>query len=457
MEIAKDSHVRLLENLPVTSIFPSPENDKVYTPVNLDDPEFLRLVESVRKSGVKVPLVVTLDDYILSGHRRHAAARRAGLQVVPCYRENITRQHPEFVQRLVEYNEQRTKTIAEQLRESVIQVEPEEAYEALLSHREESARLSVASVSIDGEKTRKGISAAKLPMLLTAQKVLRERQEFWPLSVRQVHYALLNEPPLRHASKSDSLYQNDSQSYKDLCDLLTRARLTGEVPFNCLADETRPVVIWDAHKSARPFISSQLDEFLKGYWRDLQQSQPNHIEIVGEKNTVAGILKPVAARYTIPLTTARGFSSLDPRFQMVQRFKSSGKQKLILIVLSDFDPSGESIFESFVKSLRGDFGIYQVEAFKAALTPEQIARYSLPPQMQAKKTDSRSKKFTAKHGADVYELEALPPRTLQEELTRTIDSVLDVAAFNQELDAEKRDAAELDVYRRRAHTALKDG
>ena len=457
----KVHHGALLENqhkapelLHIAFIYPSPENDKVYDPVNTIDPDFLRLVESVKKNGIKVPLVVTLDNYILSGHRRYAAARRAGLERVPCFRENIRRGDPDFLRLLTDYNEQRNKTIAEQLRESVVQSDPEESYQALIDYREEKARLSFESVHIVGVKTRKKITPAKIPLLNAAIKVINERRDFWPLSVRQVHYALLNDPPLKHASKPDSIYQNDPQSYGNLVNLLARARVAGGIPFYCLADETRPVIIWDVHKSAKPFIDEQLDEFLKGYRRDLQQSQPNHIEIVGEKNTVAGILKPVASRFHIPLTTARGFSSLDPRFQMVQRFKNSGKEKLILIVLSDFDPSGESIFQSFVQSLRGDFGIYKMEALKAAITPPQIQSYSLPVGGQAKPKDSRAKKFIKEHGPDVYELEALPPRTLQNELTRVIDSVLDAKAFNQEIDAQKRDAAELDTLRRRAHKAL---
>jgi hypothetical protein len=43
---------------------------------------------------------------------------------------------------------------------------------------------------------------------------------------------------------------------------------------------------------------------------------------------------------------------------------------------------------------------------------------------------------------------------LQQILTDAIDSVLDVDAFNQELDRERQDAAALDVHRRRALAAL---
>lgn len=98
------------------------------------------------------------------------------------------------------------------------------------------------------------------------------------------------------------------------------------------------------------------------------QSQPNHIEIVGEKNTIQGVLRPVAMDYTIPYTIGGGYSSLPPRYAMAQRFKKSGKEQLVLLVLSDFDPEGEDIAEGFARSMRDDFKIKLVFPVKVALT-----------------------------------------------------------------------------------------
>ena len=64
----------------IDKIQPSPENDKLYRPVDPDDPETVSLAESIRKFGIREPLVLTLDGHILSGHRRFAAARLAGLE-----------------------------------------------------------------------------------------------------------------------------------------------------------------------------------------------------------------------------------------------------------------------------------------------------------------------------------------------------------------------------------------
>jgi hypothetical protein len=55
------------------------------------------------------------------------------------------------------------------------------------------------------------------------QHILAQRVEFWPLSDCSIHYALLNDPRLRHAGKLGSVYANDRASYDDLTDLLSRA------------------------------------------------------------------------------------------------------------------------------------------------------------------------------------------------------------------------------------------
>src|SRR6185503_10390616 len=288
------------------------------------------------------PLAVTLDHFILSGHRRHAAARVARLHSVPCRILPFNRSdNPDrFLRLLREHNRQRNKSYDEKLREEIITINPDSAYQSLIEHRTKSAGVKVDGLAIVGEMRRAAISKAKQGFLDAVLTVLEDNREFWPMSDRQIHYPLLNDPPLRQSSKPASAYRNDLASYKSLVDLLTRARLKGLIPMEAIADETRPVVLWKTWPDVQGFVRSELDGLLKNYWRDLMQSQPNHIEILVEKNTVASAVKAVAMRYCIPMTSGRGFCSLPPRFQMAKRFRASGKEKLILLVASDFDPDG---------------------------------------------------------------------------------------------------------------------
>jgi hypothetical protein len=387
---------------------------------------------------------------ILSGHRRYAAATLAGLREVPCKREVILHSDPRFLPLLVEYNRQRVKGLAEVVREEVVRqsANPDGAYADLLQYRREHSRIEVETGVIEGTKRRAAITKAKGPFLDAIRLVLERLQRYWPLSDRLIHYQLLNAPPFIHASKPRSIYRNDPPSYKALVELLTRARVAGMVPFEAIHDPTRPVKTWDVFRDPGPFIRRELDNFLRRYWRDLQVSQPCHLEILGEKNTIESIIRPVAADYTIPFTLGRGYSSLPPRHAMKQRFQRSGKDRLIILVLSDFDPEGEDIAHSFARSIRDDFKISSVSFTKVGLTAQQVQDLHLPPGAIAKEKSSRRKRFVQRHGEHVYELEAVEPEQLQTMLRKSIESVLDMDQFRAEQDKEREDAAHLANVRR---------
>jgi hypothetical protein len=457
---AEMGHVPISDTIihrPLSEIRPSPENDKLYRLVDTNDPDFLAFVEQVRINGITDPLVTTIDGFIVSGHRRYAAAKYLGMDSVPCRTANIHHTDPRFLTLLRDCNRQRVKTLDEVLREEVVSANPEESYRLLLEHRRQQAAVDdVDTIELGAVKRRARITAAKRPFLDAILRILREYRDSWPLSVRQIHYYLLNDPPLIHAGKPGSTYRNDIKSYKMADELTVRARLTREIAMNAIHDATRPVVTWNVFDNPAPFIKEQLNEFLKGYYRNLMQSQPNHIEIIGEKNTIAGAIQPVAMEYTIPYTIGRGYSSLPPRHDMAVRFRRSGKEKLILLVLSDFDPEGEDIGRAFAQSMRDDFGITNIVPIKVALTGLQVDELNLPPMMTAKKTSSRRAGFVRKHGEHVFELESIPPAPLQQLLRDGINDAIDVDAFNAEIDREMRDAAFLDTVRRRAHEMLGD-
>jgi hypothetical protein len=60
-----------------------PENDAAYHGFDIRNTDDEALYESVKHSGVLEALTVSMDGFILSGHRRHWAALIAGLEHVP--------------------------------------------------------------------------------------------------------------------------------------------------------------------------------------------------------------------------------------------------------------------------------------------------------------------------------------------------------------------------------------
>ena len=291
---------------------------------------------------------------------------------------------------------------------------------------------------------RKKISKAKMPFLQAALRVIEAHREFWPLSVRQVHYRLLGpSAPLKHASKPDSTYANDLKSYRDLADLLARGRIAGMVPWPAIDDETRPEALNNHFRNTGQFFEYGIRNFLRGYQRNRQQSQPHHIEIIAEKLTVKTILEGVAADYSIPLTISRGMSGPTLKKKIADRYWRSKKKCLILLVVADLDPAGDAIAQDIRDAFERDFGIQssRIEVYKVALNIEQVQEMDLEPSMDAKVSSPTYAEFVDRYGVtDAYELEALEPPDLQQILEDAIGEVMDMDAYQAELDHEEKDA-----------------
>jgi ParB-like chromosome segregation protein Spo0J len=451
-----------IELVPLSALIPAKVNDAVYRPVDPADPAVIDLAAKVQKQGLLEPIVVTLDTVILSGHRRRVACQLAGVKIVKVRRHPIRSTDPGFPNLLVSFNAQRVKSVDEQIRETVVTASKADAYKALIDHRRAAADRPLASAGAAGlnvrrvgrARRRSAISPAKRPMLEAAVAVLEANREYWPLTVRQVHYRLLNDPPLRHANKPESRYANDQKCYSDLSDLLSRGRLAGDVSWESVHDPTRPQTQWQIWPNPGPFVDDQVEQFLRGYRRNLLQSQAAYYEIVGEKITVQTIIERVAGEYGMPCSIGRGYSSVDLRYQLAERFRASGKERLLLLLLNDFDPEGENITNTLPGSLRDEFGIADIVPVKVVLTFDQVQAMGLPPGGTVKAGSSRTKGFRDRYGTDTYELEALPPAELMRLLREAIEGVLDTDAFRTEQDREADDAVRLEAWRSRMRSLM---
>ncbi|QDU41718.1 hypothetical protein Mal52_01710 [Symmachiella dynata] len=450
-----------LREVDTFAIEPAPENDKLYDPIREDDPAFLSLVEDIRVNGIINSIGVSADGYIFDGHRRFAAARHLGLDRLTIRIDpNISRlaDRDAFIRRLRSCNEQRVKTTAEVMRESLVTMEPD-TWQRMCDYRTSVSNVDGAEVfRLIGRKKRSQI-VQKRGLADAIVKVVNDYySKYGTTSDRKVFYLLLNLPGLLRNDVRKTPFANNDECYQDVTDLLTRLRLDGSIPFDAIVDETRPVVEWDTHRSVGPFITRELENLFSGYWRDLLQSQPNHVELLVEKNTVASALRKIAAKYTLPMTSGRGYSSLPPRKAMVDRFRASGKEKLIVIAVSDFDPEGQDIPNAFGLSLRDDFDIGPDELviIKAALTHQQTQELDLHEGQMAKEDSSRYQRFVDAYGDRCWELEAIPTDTLREIVDGTIQRTIDMDAFRSEVEKQRQEQRELDKHRRSVRELLSD-
>ena len=443
------------------AIEPAPENDGIYDPVREDDPAFQSFAEDIRQNGIINPIGVSVDGYIFDGHRRYAAAQHLDMDRITVRIDpGISRQKdPDaFLRRLRSCNDQRVKTTAEVMREGLVTIESD-TWQRVCDYRESVSNINGAEMfRIVGTKKRSKIVQKRMLADAIIEVVVDYYDEYGATSDRKVFYLLLNIPGLLRNDVRKTPFENTDECYQDVTDLLTRLRLDGSIPFEAIEDETRPVIIWDTHRHVRTFIDKELDNFLSNYWRDLLQSQSNHVELLVEKNTVASALRKVAAKYTLPMTSGRGYSSLPPRKAMVDRFRASGKEKLIVVVAADFDPEGQDIPNAFGLSLRDDFDIEpdRLVIVKAALTYQQTQELDLHEGQFAKEDSARYQRFVDAYGERCWELEAVPTDTLREIVEATIQRTIDMDSFRREVKIQRQEQQELDDHRHSMIAALRD-
>ncbi|NDH68701.1 MAG: hypothetical protein EBY22_12515 [Gammaproteobacteria bacterium] len=188
------------------------------------------------------------------------------------------------------------------------------------------------------------------------------------------------------------------------------------------------------------FIERETRYFLTGFARNLMAEQKSHIEVVLEKNALRSVVLEVTQAYCIPLTVSRGYCSIGPRHDISQRYFRSGKDRLILLFLTDFDPDGQEIAKSFAQSMRNDFGIQNLVAHKVLLNHQDILENDLPSDMDAKVSSPHYLKFVSEFGTKVVELDAAPVSLIQNKLKEAIEAVINIETFNRQLELEEKDA-----------------
>lgn len=441
-------------------------NGKIYKPIDPKSERVQALAKSIRAEGLLQPLHITTDNVIVSGHTRAVACYVAGLEIVQVIREPFASTVPNFAALLVAHNDQRLKSPQEQIKEAIASIDANDAHNKLLAARrtvtqQQYQRLSANGLRIIGTSSnaakRSGISEAKMSMLKAAIGVLEKYREYWPLTLRQVHYRMLSLYILRHANKPESIYDNTQNAYKDLSDLLTRARLTGELPWESLHDPTRPFVPWRQWDSVGDYTKEQFKQFLTGYKRNLLIGQPSYVELVVEKIAAQDIAERAAGMYHVPVGVGRGYTSATSLEETAERFRASGKDHFTLLIAGDLDPEGENIVETWDKHLHYEHGIDRsaLHVVKVGVNPEHVQQYNLSP-LPTKESSSRQKAFVAKHGDAAYELEAFEPDVLQNIMRDSIRSVIDLNIFAEQQRRESEDARYLMALREKLRDHFDD-
>ena len=109
-------------HFPVSVIRVASENDLLYDRFGVANRDDADLAISIRDKGIQEPLTISKDDYLLSGHRRLAAAKYLGLETVPCRVVDVYflgLSTAERLEALRLYNRQREKSPGERIKEKL--------------------------------------------------------------------------------------------------------------------------------------------------------------------------------------------------------------------------------------------------------------------------------------------------------------------------------------------------
>lgn len=269
-------------------------------------------------------------------------------------------------------------------------------------------------------------------LLAQAQAVLEEYRDYWPLTCRQIFYRLVG----AHG------YEKTEAAYGRLCHHLANARRGKLIPFDAIRDDGVTTYRLEHFDDKDAFLR-HVRRLGENYTRNKLAGQNRHIEVWCEAAGMLPQLNEVARRFSIRAYSSGGFDSLTAKKELADRICRMGKPAVILH-LGDYDPSGESIFDSvaedvaaFVKADRR-WGTIDVTFERVALTKDQVRVYDLPTS-PAKATDSRSRGWDG----GTCQLEALPPNVIADILLMAIHRHFDFIQYGMDEAREEYERDEI--------------
>ena len=194
--------------IPIAKIRPAPENDTLYGPIDPGDPKIQQMAKEMRQQRkCRTVLTLSSDFFVMDGHRRLTAAKLAGLTKLECIIDPTLHADPKFVQELVRFNNQRIKSNDVLFREAVVATSKNDAYERLKKARAKASEIQsdVEEIQFTSRTIQNTITLRRMPFLDAVAQVIEDNRAYWPLNARQIHYRLLNRPPLKDSSKDGQI------------------------------------------------------------------------------------------------------------------------------------------------------------------------------------------------------------------------------------------------------------
>jgi hypothetical protein len=261
--------------------------------------------------------------------------------------------------------------------------------------------------------------SSTLDVIQKANEIIEEYQaDGFDLTLRQLYYQFV----------SRDLIPNSQKSYNRLGDIISNARLNGDIDWGAIKDRTRQL------KENLHFDNpSDAIENIAGWYKiDTRADQDTHIECWVEKEALVGVVERACRKLDIPFFACRGYVSQTAMYEAAKRFQDISDydyKNIVILHLGDHDPSGIDMTRDIAERLNLTFGT-PVEIKRIALNMAQIDEYNPPPN-PAKLTDSRVGGYLKKYGQQSWELDALDPKTITTLIEKESNKYTDIAKRNR--------------------------
>jgi hypothetical protein len=228
------------------------------------------------------------------------------------------------------------------------------------------------------------------------------------MTLRQLYYRLVSAGALN----------NHQKEYNRLKVLMGRLREEGDLPRTWIVDHVRTTYKPSSWSGLGEYGDSVRECYRKDFWSSLGC----HVEILVEKDAVAGTLQPVTSKYDVALRVLRGYSSISFAGEIADEWSDIDKP-INAYYLGDYDPSGMDI-ERDVREKIQRYGNCEFEWTRLAILEDDFDEFDLIP-LPIKLSDKRAASFLDQHGKHCAELDALPPTELRRRVEEAILSHVD--------------------------------
>lgn len=259
------------------------------------------------------------------------------------------------------------------------------------------------------------------------------RARGYVLTTRQVYYQLVSHFDL----------PNKKDSYNRVQAAVSDGRIAGLVPWDMIEDRGRTLRGVQTYTGPGEVIKAARNSYKLDLWAD----QPVRPEVHIEKQALEGVIERICMKLRVDFFAQKGYTSQSAAWEAGRRFARRMRkgQRTVVIHLGDHDPSGVDMTRDNHERL-SMFAGFPVPVERIALNMDQVEQYGLPanPDNRPKVGDSRTAAYLERYGDQGWELDALDPGVIEQEIEQAVLRMRDPDRWDARLAEEVDDLRELD-------------